>query len=279
MHLSTRYFAALALLVAPLLPPGRAAKTAELTVELSNRAETLTTEQLLARPDAATIEVPRDATYGRPMTYRAVPLRALLQAMTLAPRKDLEVVARDGFVATLPAALVFPPIGGGSVPWLAVEPPNAPWPPPAEGVTTGPFYLVWLNPGASGVRSEQWPFAVAAIRPAPSPEARWPEIAVDAGVPVGSLIRAGQALFVTQCLVCHPLNGAGAAHVGPDLNLPHNPTEYFQPWALKAFLRDPGSVRRWSDMRMRGFDAAVMSDAELEAIVAYLAYMAGRRKE
>ena len=148
MHLSTRYFAALALLVAALLPSGRAAKAAELIVELGNRAETLTTEQLLARPDAATIEVPRDATYGRPMTYRAVPLRALLQAMTLAPGEDLEIVARDGFVTVLPAALVFPPIGGGSVPWLAVEPPDAPWPPPAEGVTTGPFYLVWLEPEA-----------------------------------------------------------------------------------------------------------------------------------
>ena len=129
------------------------------------------------------------------------------------------------------------------------------------------------------MRREQWPFAAAVLRPAPSAEARWPEIAVDAGVPVGSPIRAGQALFVTQCLVCHPLNGAGAAHVGPDLNLPHSPTEYFQPWALKAFLRDPGSVRRWSAMQMRGFDAASISDAELDAVLAYLAYMAERRKD
>jgi hypothetical protein len=43
-------------------------------------------------------------------------------------------------------------------------------------------------------------------------------------------------------------------------------------------LRDPGSVRRWPEMRMHGFDAAAMSDAELDAVVAYLAYMAGRKE-
>jgi mono/diheme cytochrome c family protein len=187
-------------------------------------------------------------------------------------------VARDGFVTALPAALVFPSAGGGSVPMLAVEPPGAPWPSPGPGMTTGPFYLVWLDPEASGVRSEQWPFAVAAIRPVPAAAARWPEIAVGEDVPTGSPVRTGQALFATQCLVCHPLNGAGEARVGPDLNLPRNPTEYFQPWALKAFLRDPGSLRRWPEMRMQGFDATSMSDADLDAVVAYLAYMAGHKK-
>jgi cytochrome c2 len=30
-------------------------------------------------------------------------------------------------------------------------------------------------------------------------------------------VRAGQALFVVQCLPCRKLNGAGASDVGPDL--------------------------------------------------------------
>jgi mono/diheme cytochrome c family protein len=69
-------------------------------------------------------------------------------------------------------------------------------------------------------------------------------------------------------MVCHPVNGAGTARIGPDLNLPLNPTEYFQPAALKTFLRDPASVRRWPEMRMLGFDATAMSDADLDAVVA-----------
>ena len=269
---------AILLLAAALLLPGRPASAAELTVDLGGRVETFTTGQLLARPDAATIEVRQDVVYGRPTTYRAVPLRGLLQGMRLGAEEDVEVAASDGFVTVLPAALVFPPAGGGSVPMLAIEPPDAPWPSPGQGMTTGPFYLVWLDPAASGVRSEQWPFAVAAIRPVPSAAVRWPEIAVGGDVPTGSPVRAGQALVVTQCMVCHPVNGAGAARIGPDLNLPLNPTEYFQPSALKAFLRDPASVRRWPEMRMQGFDATAMSDADLDAVVAYLAYMAGRKK-
>ena len=34
-------------------------------------------------------------------------------------------------------------------------------------------------------------------------------------------------------MVCYTLNGAGNAHVGPDLNLPQNPTEYLVPTALR----------------------------------------------
>ncbi|HEX6015811.1 MAG TPA: c-type cytochrome [Geminicoccaceae bacterium] len=275
---SARLAAAVALALTMFAAPGASAGAGELAVDLGGRTKTFTTEQLLARPDAATIEVPLDATYRRPMNYRAVPFRALLQGMALAPGEDVEVVARDGFVTTLPSALVFPPSGrGGSVPWLAVEPPEAPWPPAAKDLATGPFYLVWLDPEASGVRTEQWPFAVAAVRSAPSPLARWPQIAVDPAVPADSTIRAGQALFVIQCMVCHTLNGAGSAEVGPDLNLPHNPTEYLQPWALKSLIRDPGSVRRWPDMRMTGFDAAALPDADLDRVVAYLAHMAGRK--
>ena len=32
-------------------------------------------------------------------------------------------------------------------------------------------------------------------------------------------VRAGQALFVTQCLPCHKFNGAGDGTLGPDLDL------------------------------------------------------------
>ena len=272
------FLPAVLLLAAALQLLGATATAAELTVDLGDRVETVTTAQLLARPDAATIEVDRDVVYGRSMTYRAVPLRGLLQGMRLGADEDIEVAASDGFVTALPAALVFPPAGGGSVPMLAIEPPDAPWPSPGQGMTTGPFYLVWLDPAASGVRSEQWPFAVAAIRRVPAAAVRWPEIAVGGEVPTGSPIRTGQALVVTQCMACHPVNGAGAARIGPDLNLPLNPTEYFQPAALKAFVRDPASVRRWPEMRMQGFDATAMSDADLDAVVAYLAYVAGRKK-
>ncbi len=89
--------------------------------------------------------------------------------------------------------------------------------------------------------------------------------------------RRGQQLFVDNCFVCHKMNGAGEATVGPDLNLPMNPTEYFQPAILPRYLRDPSSVRAWGDQQMPGFAPDVLSDQDLDAIVAYLGHMAGRR--
>lgn len=222
----------LVLLAAALLAVQAAA--ADLTIDLGT-PETLTTEELLARPDVATITVPRDVSYKRAMRYRAVPLHALLDGRL--PDGDvLQVTATDGFVANLPERLVLPTDGAGSVPWLAIEPPDAPWPAPLPGTITGPFYLVWLDPEASGIRSEQWPYAVASLRGVPADAAQWPEVEVGAEVPAGSPIRHGQLVVVTQCMVCHRMNGAGDAEVGPDLNLPLGPTEYLT----------PGRSGRWS---------------------------------
>lgn len=252
------------------------ASAADLTVDLGI-PRTFTTEELLARPDVATITVPADATYVHAMTYRAVPLRALLGA---APPEgeDVSLTATDGFVTNLPAALITLPGSGEAVPWLAIEPPEAPWPPSPDGKLTGPFYLVWLDPAASGILREQWPYAVASIGLVPDAAVRWPGLAVGTDVPEDSPIRAGQKLVMTQCMVCHPVAGAGDAAVGPDLDRPRSPTEYFQPWALKAYIRDPASLRSWSGMEMPAFPPDVLSDPDIEAIIAYLGYLAENRK-
>jgi cytochrome c2 len=47
---------------------------------------------------------------------------------------------------------------------------------------------------------------------------------------------------------------------------------------LKAYIRDPKSIRAWSGMRMPGFDKTRINDSDLDAIIAYLGYMAQRRK-
>jgi len=244
----------------------------------TGKPDTLTTEALLVMPGAATIQVPDDVAFHRTMTYRAVPLRSLPGVRTLPADAELQITATDGFVTNLPAALVRGDSGHGATPWLAIEPHDKPWPRTSKGTDIGPFYLVWINPGASGVMSEQWPYQINAISVVASRAAKWPQLAVDDSVPANSPIRRGQTLFATQCMVCHRMNGAGDASVGPDLNVPRNPTEYFQAWALRAYIRDPKSIREWSGMKMPGFDKANLSDPDLDAIIAYLGYMAQRRK-
>ena len=112
----------------------------------------------------------------------------------------------------------------------------------------------------------------------PSPAARWPALAVDPALPPTDPVRAGQALFFVQCLTCHKLNGAGAANVGPDLNVPRNPTEYFTPQGLHDLIRNPRAVRTWPAQAMPGFPPDYLSDREIDLVIAYLRHMAGRKQ-
>ena len=274
-----RHWAVFAVLFVWLTPSP--ALTATLTLEEGQNRLAFDTEALLARPDLAEIEVPADVGYHAPRHYRAVPLSALLAALPAPPPGDvLEAVANDGFVAQIPLVLALQTAAGAARAWLAVEPPAAPWPPlPGKPASAGPFYLVWERPQASSIASEYWVYQLAALRYAPDPAARWPQIAVEPSLPADHPARRGQAVFVALCLPCHRLAGGGAAEVGPDLNRPMSPTEYFWPAALRRFLRDPASVRDWPERRMPGFGPEQLSKAELDALVAYLAHMAERRSQ
>ncbi|MEK7917082.1 cytochrome c [Burkholderia contaminans] len=273
--LKRRWFSLLLLTVC--LIGQRASAQSALELETDGTARALTRQTLLARPDAADIHVPRDIAYGKPMTFRAVPFADLL-GDGLPADGVLETRAADGFAAQLPLELVRRRTPAGAVPWLAIEDPAHPWPKlPGKQVSAGPFYLVWLGPDASSVRGEQWPYQIVRITIESSPLARWPSLAVDAALPANDPARAGQRLFVTQCLACHRLDGAGSSHAGPDLNTPMNPVDYFQAAALRRYIRNPASVRDWPGRSMPAFPPDQLSDRELDQIVAYLAYMARRK--
>ncbi|MGH8160487.1 MAG: c-type cytochrome [Rhodanobacter sp.] len=250
------------------------AAAAELKIDLGHGSITYRTETLLWRRDAHTISVPADVAFGRAMHYRAVPLAALLK--DIAPGDHLQFVASDGFAAEIPASLVLNQ--RGSEAWLAIEDPAHPW--PALGKDhghAGPFYVVWTQPQAAHVSPEQWPYQLATIRKLDSVAARFPAIVPDPSLPSNSEVQRGFAVFQHTCFACHTLNGQGDAKLGPDLNIPHNPTEYLRADLLRAFVRNPQSLRRWPQAKMPGFDTQALSDADLDAVLAYLHYMANHK--
>ncbi len=273
-----RLLVALALLVGVLVADAAAAKAPTLTLTLGNKTQRFTAAQLLARPDAATIKIPSDPSYGRSMSYRAVPLLALL-GKTAGPSFDtLEAKATDGFVAQIPLSLVREGATGGSVAWIAVENPLAPWPPlGGKPASAGPFYLVWTDPERSGVGGEQWPYQLASLTAIESPAARWPQMAVGTDAPDQELAQRGQEVFTAQCLPCHRMKGAGGSNIGPDLGMPMNPTQYLTPDGLRQLIRDPKAVRTWPQQAMPGFDEEKLPDVDLDALVTYLTYMAETR--
>lgn len=270
---------ALSFLLAALILATAPASAAErvLTLQFSGEERRFTAAELLARPDAASLTIPNDVSYRRAMTYRAVPLLALIGQGSLKDVDTIAARASDGFVSELPAALVKKGASGGSVAWVAIEDPAAPWPNlPGKDASSGPFYLVWEHPERSGVGSEQWPFALVELKAVESPLHRWPQLAVDPALPDAAAERLGQASFIKNCMPCHRLKGAGQGDVGPDLGQPMNVTSYMTPSGIRAIIRDPKAVRTWPQQIMNGFTADQIPDAELDALVAYLAHMATR---
>ncbi|MCW3477324.1 cytochrome c [Limobrevibacterium gyesilva] len=260
------------LLLCRVLPAGAAEPV--LTLSVGDSEQRFSVAGLLARPDAADLAVPRDASYGRAMSYRAVPLRALLAMLPQGAIDTLEARATDGFVSQLPFAIV---AGGAAIPWIAVEDPAHPWPNlPGKAVSAGPFYLVWEHPERAGISAEQWPYALSGLAGVAPPAQRWPALAVAAALPPDAPARRGQAVFAVQCLPCHRLHGAGAGEMGPDLGSPMPAVRYMTIPGLRALIRDPKSVRAWPQQQMPAFDAAALPDADLDALIAYLQHLAAR---
>lgn len=268
MTLRLRWLCVLALFLAQPL------SAAELHIDLGHGVQTYTTAQLLARGDVRSISVPDDVAFKRAMRYRAVPLKALLEGASA--QDALLFVATDGFAAEIPAALIRQ--AHGSEAWLAIEEPRQPWPALGEGKGgAGPFYVVWTDPSAMNIGPEQWPYQLATIRRLPPVAERFPAIRPDPALQPDSLVQHGFAVFQRTCFTCHTLNGQGDARLGPDLNIPHNPTEYLRADLLRAYIRDPQSLRHWPQARMPGFNQQVLSDTDLDALLAYLQHMAGRK--
>jgi cytochrome c2 len=164
-----------------------------------------------------------------------------------------------------------------SVGYVALEDSRSPWPdlPLKEHTgTAGPFYLVWLKPELSGILQEEWPFKLVAFEVKGRIQELYPKIFPSNQTDLR--VARGLKLFERSCFACHPINGQGAAKIGPDLNLPMNPTEYFKENVLQRYIRDPKSVRTWDGSKMPGFDQA-FSDQDIGDVIEYLKMMAKER--
>jgi mono/diheme cytochrome c family protein len=275
-----RRFFLLCLLLAAVAP---AAGAQTLTVADRARSVTLTREALLARPEARELVLARDPVYGRPMTYRAVPVAALLRGLAVGAEDYVAARATDDFSVAIPARLLVAPPGSGIEAWVAVETPTAPWPAlPASASkgTAGPFYVVWQvreGADATSISGEYWAYHLAALTVGDSPVTRWPQLAVAPEVPAADPVRHGLDRFIAVCMACHRFDGAGEGTQGPDLARPLNPVQWFQPALLKRFIRDPKSVRDWPGAQMQASSPEALPDADIDAIVAWLAWKAGQR--
>jgi len=254
------------------------ARAAEPLLVITKGGETqrYSAASLLARKDLASIAVPYDVSYRRAVTYRAVPLLALLNGDRYGRLDTLEARGSDGFIAQIPLTLIEQGARGGAVAWLAVEDPAHPWDLlPHQAKSAGPFYVVWENPERSNIRTEQWPHWLVSLALVESPLHRWPQLELPPGQTAdATAARAGQKVFLSFCLPCHRLNGGGASDTGPDLGQPMNATEYLTQTGLRAIIRNPRAVRTWPNQTMGGFGSKSLPDDDVDNLLVYLQVMA-----
>jgi mono/diheme cytochrome c family protein len=239
-------------------------------------AKNYAVSELLKRPELETITVKHDPVYGgREMRYQAIGAAALFAETNLRDDEVMQVRCLDGFVASISKERIMRTGPGQSMAYIAIEDPKAKWPDlplkPSSG-SAGPFYLVWLKPELSGILQEEWPYQVVAFEVKGRLQDLYPRIfpkrQQDARV-----VR-GLKLFEQTCFACHTMNREGPSQVGPDLNLPLNPTEYLQEAVLPRYIRDPKSIRSWEGSKMPGFGRETFSDEDIANVVAYLREMA-----
>lgn len=227
----------------------------------------------LSLHDLTSAAAPRTVTvfdpyYQHAKTFRAIPLDAVLRAgfrgAVTAPLATQHFVlrARDGYTVPITGERLLD-VGAH----LAIADTAFPsWEPIGpQHVNPGPFYLIWTGAEQTDQESYPRPWQLAAIEITPF-ERVFPHT-VPTASPEGSPARRGFELFAHDCIHCHAINREGG-HVGPDLNVPQNITEYRPELQIRQYIRNPLTFRYGAMPAHPN-----LTDADLDALLAYLRAM------
>ena len=256
-----------------------------LVIKTVNSEKSFTKSDLLKLPGVKSLIIENDPAYpalkgsGQKITYKlAVPAAQVFKVMDMDADALLMFKCLDGFSGPISLKRMTNTDPNGSVAYIAIE--DSSWRKLKSDspATAGPFYLVWENPEKSKIVTEEWPYQLASFEVSTkSLSELYPDSAPTADIKLGSNIDKGFKSFVTNCSVCHSINGNGHSQIGPDLNSPHSPAEYMKKDFFFKLVRNPQNLRTWPNGRMNGFDEKSLSKQELENIWSYFEYLSAKR--
>ncbi|OZG75209.1 cytochrome c [Hahella sp. CCB-MM4] len=261
-----------------------AATEAGFTIRAGDQEVQWTKSQLLNHPARQRLTIPLLNYPNESFSVEAVPLPVLLQEIDLTDSSVLIFTCLDGYSGVLEKKYLLNEDPNAARAYLAIEPDDKKWPPLPKSanpskLSAGPFYLVWSGPEKSAIPPEFWPYQLSSLDVEDDFASLFPALLPSGYLAANDPARKGFQVYKARCMHCHQINGQGAANLGPDLNEPMSPTEYFNETALKQFIKDPTSVRQWSDMKMVWVKDNIWQDEEIDNLIAYLKHMADRRSD
>ncbi|CAM2968517.1 putative signal peptide protein [Legionella steigerwaltii] len=238
-----------------------------------NQTFTLTRSELLSHPFLTQVTINNDRAYpNKIMHHKVIPLCKLLAPFHIKQQDIIEFIAKDNFHVYVPSIKVMNCGKNASIAMLAIEP-KSKWPiiDNHTGHTAGPYEVIWLHPERSYISNEYWAWSVIAIKISPTLD--YQHVLAPPKTTSPSIIN-GYKIYISHCEGCHMMNRIGKSDIGPDLNCPKNPLDYYPNIVqLKQFIRDPKSVRSFPQARMSGSDKQFLSDNDLDDLIKFFAYM------
>ena len=164
----------------------------------------------------------------------------------------IKIIAKDKFFIFVSKKEIKDCHDSSIIPYLVVQNKEHFWPKiDGNHEEVGVFSLVWMGKNSSKISKEKWVRNIASIEVQSKPQQR--DIII---LPKNANDREKQGfkIFEDNCSSCHSLNLVGQLEIGPDLNYPMNPLEYFSDKMFKKFIRNPQAVRYFKNAKMEGFD-------------------------
>lgn len=250
------------------------ATTAEPTLEFRDEGRlvsTLTLAELTGKIPSETFTA-YDPYYGKPKTFRALPFDKVLRlgfpTVEKLAERELVLRAKDGY--TVPMR---PPLSAERGAYIAIADVDVPsWEPIGpQRANPAPFYFVWKEASQQNLETHPRPWQLAQVEIARF-EVKFPHT-VPTGEASGSLAWRGFSLFRDRCVRCHAVNREGG-RVGPELNVPKNVLEYRTEAEVRAYVKNPLSLR-YGNMPPH----PDLTEADLDALVGYFSAMKLRKSD
>ena len=226
---------------------------------------------MLAVSPAVEISARDDEYGGRKKRYRAFLFAPVLErALKKKAFGDDEAMLRalDGYVVSMRAQKLV-----DDKAYIAFDDVDVPGFEPVgpKRTSPAPFYLVWAKDEQHDLVAYPRPYQLASVA-LESFDARFPHTR-PTGFAAGTPEMQGFLIFKGVCVHCHAVNREGG-RVGPELNVPKNVTEYWPEAQIRAYVKDPKSLR-YGNMPPN----PQLSEVDLDHVMAYLRAMAKQKHD